>query len=219
MLESEQRKAVLTRKQLADLQASLDLSEVARSVQGVPGVSPAVVIEAMSGQFMELNQQNAKQKNRIAELQTQLRSLQQVMAKQARKAETDRDRGRERDKELRSSAGSGHGQSRGLRTSVRSMSPSPTPLRASRSLATSGGRGLHDLDFDAAPDGDGGDGEGEGEGGLFEDFIEGGSAAQPFAIIVDGETSPQKVLHMCTILTVLLMIVNSCCCRAAVARA
>lgn len=80
MLETESNKCALLRKELNLVQGQLDASAVLRTVTGVPGVAPAVLIEMMSGKIISLQAELTKGKGALAQAQAQI-NLQRTVAK------------------------------------------------------------------------------------------------------------------------------------------
>jgi chromosome segregation ATPase len=60
MLETEQTKAIAIRKDLATVTSTLESVNVLETIMDVPGVEPAALIEAMSGQIIQLHADYSK---------------------------------------------------------------------------------------------------------------------------------------------------------------
>ena len=76
LLEAEQIKCALLKKESNVLQGMLDASAVLRTVSDVPGVDPALLIESRSGLIFKLQSDVAKSKSSVAQAQGQINNLQ-----------------------------------------------------------------------------------------------------------------------------------------------
>ena len=142
MLEEEQRKVLMGRKELANLQSQIDSSLVLQSVVNIPGVSPATLIELMAGQITQLESEVTKSRASTVEVTNQLRTLQRTLqqAQQRRQAQVEGDVG---SSAVAPNVAGANVATAGSASSARKglgvAASSPTPQR-SRSLSPTTGR-------------------------------------------------------------------------------
>ena len=80
MIETEQTKAVAIRKDLATVASTLEAVNVLQTIMDVPGVEPSALIEAMSGQIIQLHADYSKTRSLLASSTSQVASLQRALA-------------------------------------------------------------------------------------------------------------------------------------------
>lgn len=179
MLEAEQQKVAGLRKQLMDQQMKQESQLVTATVTQIPGVSPAAVIELMSGKVIELTSEVNRTKVELRNAQSQINSLQrerhqaQQQQQQAGSATT-------------TATTSGNANNRSSSPLLRSTSPKSTSrVRFQDSYAgKSRTDGLNMADPLDAVEAD-------------EDMlIENATGDEPFHLTIDGETTPARVRNI-----------------------